>query len=275
LRIAQDISFVAELAAFRGRFEIYLQFDGFKDSTYANLRGREDLLSIKLKAIDNLRRYKIPITLVSTIKKDVNDDEIGKIFEFAVNTPGIRGITFQPVAFFGRSGEVSTINRVTLSGIIERLAKQTAGAVKKEDIVPLPCNVDRIAVSYFYKDKRGFEPLTRRLNVKSYLPLIDNTLAFDAEKLLKENKKELFTCCCSSFLKDLGRFIPKNYLRMDDEQKRAYWDEHSFRITIVSFLDRFNFDMKSIKKECLHFITPDLKRVPFSSYNMLHRKLYK
>lgn len=273
LRIAKDEEFVKKLSEFRGRFEIYLQFDGFKDTTYQFLRGNKNLLKTKLKSIENLIKYKIPITLVATIQKGINDDEIGKIFEFAVNTRGIRGINFQPVAFFGRTKNVDTGDRITLSGIINRLEKQTKGSIMRKDIVPLPCNIHRVGVSYFYRDEKGFFPLTRKLDVKNYLPIIDNTFAFDADKIL-EDKSNLIGCCScfSKFFSDFGKLIPKDYKKLNDEDKRTWWDEHSFRLSIVSFIDKYNLDMASMKKECVHFITPDLKRIPFSSYNMFHRK---
>jgi uncharacterized radical SAM superfamily Fe-S cluster-containing enzyme len=43
LRIARDENFAKELSKFRDRFEIYLQFDGFKESTYKHLRGKNFL----------------------------------------------------------------------------------------------------------------------------------------------------------------------------------------------------------------------------------------
>jgi uncharacterized radical SAM superfamily Fe-S cluster-containing enzyme len=279
IKIAEDENFAKELSKFRGRFAIYLQFDGFKESTYQHLRGRKDLLKTKLKAIENLRKYKIPITLVATIEKDINDDEIGQLFEFGINTNGIRGINFQPITFFGRVPKEKTENRITLSGIINRLEKQTKQTVLKTDIIPLPCNVHRVGIGFFFKKNKNFLPVTRVVNVKSYLPLIDNTFAFDAEKLLKEKSKigVLGNCCVcmKAFLSDLNKFIPENYNEMQEEEQIKYWDENSFMVSISSFIDKYNFDEKSMQKECVHFITPDLKRIPFSTYNMIYRNNYK
>jgi len=50
IRIAEDEGFVKSLQQFAGGFEVYLQFDGFKDSTYLKLRG-QNLLAKKLKAL--------------------------------------------------------------------------------------------------------------------------------------------------------------------------------------------------------------------------------
>ncbi|MFO0703510.1 MAG: radical SAM protein [Patescibacteria group bacterium] len=98
LRIAKDEEFVKELAKFKGRFEIYLQFDGFSENTFKTIRG-VDLREVKKKAIANLTKYEIPITLVATIVNGVNDEEIGEIINLGFNTKYIRGINFQPLAF--------------------------------------------------------------------------------------------------------------------------------------------------------------------------------
>lgn len=277
LRAAEDEEFVKALSKFRGGFEIYLQFDGFDGKTYEHFRGK-DILDLKLKAIENFQKYKIPITLVSTIQRGVNDKEIGKIVDFAMKTEFIRGINFQPVAYFGRGRGVAK-DRITLSGVIREIENQVE-SIEKGDIVPLPCNVERVAVSYFFKSGGKFIPLTRNFDVKSYLPLIDNTFAFDADSILRGNKKALLSgallCDCMGGL--LGKkdgIIPKGYLKMDKEERMSWWDNNSFRISVTSFVDAYNFDTRSIQKECVHVITPDLKRIPFSAYNLIYRKDYK
>jgi 7,8-dihydro-6-hydroxymethylpterin dimethyltransferase len=273
LRIARDKDFVRELGQFEGGFEIYLQFDGFSGKTYEHLRGR-DLSEIKQKAIENLVGNKIPITLVSTIERGINDSEIGNIVEFAINKTYIRGVNFQPVALFGRLKNVNSKDRITITGIIENIEKQTSGMIKKSDFIPLPCNVDRVALTYLYRNGDGFVPLTRDLDIKNYLPAIRNTFKFNPEYFLKDLTKSVFSGkCCDyvGFLKNIGKIIPKDYFLKSKEEKLEYVSANTFRISITSFLDAYNFDIKSMKKECVHIITPDLKKIPFSSYNILHR----
>ena len=276
LRIAEDEGFAKELSQFIGDFEIYFQFDGFDEKTYQHLRGKS-LLETKLKAIKNLTKYQMPITLVSTIERGINDHEIGKIVEFGINTKYIRGINFQPVCFSGRLGNVDTKNRITVTGIINNIEKQTSGMIKKKDFIPLPCNVDRVAITYLYKTNNGFIPLTRDLDIKNYLPVIRNTFKFDPEDFLKDLTKNIFTpkdTCCDylNLLNKFKKIIPGSYLLKSKRDKIEYVSENTFRISITSFIDAYNFDMKSMKKECVHIITPDLKKIPFSSYNLLHRK---
>ncbi len=276
IRIGEDENFVKELSKFKGKFEVYLQFDGFDSKTYSHLRGR-DLSKLKLKAIENLIKYEIPITLVTTIEKGINDKQIGKIIEFGIKTKCIRGINFQPVAYFGRLKNVDTSKRITLSGVINLIEEQVPDLFEKGDIIPLPCNVERVAVTYMAKSENGkFIPITRNVKVKSYLPLIDNTFAFDADKILKNKAKEVFTgagcCSCMKFIKDIKNIIPLSFALKSKEEKIKYINENTFRISITSFIDVYNFDLKSMQKECVHIITPELTKIPFSSYNMFYRK---
>ena len=53
LRIADDEEFARKLGVFKGSFEIYLQFDGFKESCYSSLRG-ENILERKMRAISTI-----------------------------------------------------------------------------------------------------------------------------------------------------------------------------------------------------------------------------
>lgn len=278
LRLAEDEALVKELAKFVDNFEIYFQFDGFDDTIYRQLRGR-DLLAIKIKALENLSKYAIPTTLVSTIGHNLNEQEIGKIVEFAINSSNIRGINFQPIAFFGRYAinNSDQLNRPTITGIMKKIEEQTTGMIKRTDFIPLPCNVDRVAITYLFKTKEGFIPLTRKLDIKNYLPAIRNTFKFDPDDFLKDLTKNLFnfSCNCGSYLgllKQIKNLVPKNYFLKSEAEKSKYIGENTFRISITSFLDAYNFDLKSMKKECVHIITPDLKKIPFSSYNILHRK---
>lgn len=275
IRIAEDEDFVKELSLFKGRFEVYLQFDGFSDSVYQHFRGRK-LSEVKMKAIENLNKWNIPTTLVSTLTNNVNDQEIGKIVSMGMASSCIRGINFQPAAYFGRIPNSEVDNRLTITSVVRLIENQTSGIIKRADFIPLPCNADRVAITYFYKDKAGsFVPLTREMDVSKYLPYIKNTFKFDPDDFLKELSANIFTKeCCNvmGFFKDLSKVIPLNYLFKTEQEKIDYVSANTFRISITSFIDAYNFDIKSAQKECVHVITPELKKIPFSMYNLIHRK---
>jgi hypothetical protein len=44
-----------------------------------------------------------------------------------------------------------------------------------------------------------------------------------------------------------------------------------FRITISSFLDAYNFDVRRVMKCCTHHVLPTGHIIPFCAYNVLYR----
>ena len=102
IRIAEDPAFVDALAELRPGFEVYLQFDSLNDDALKNLRGAA-LSRIRRQALANLEARNISTTLVCTVKRGVNDDEIGDIVRHALKYNCVRGVTFQPVQDAGRN----------------------------------------------------------------------------------------------------------------------------------------------------------------------------
>jgi len=272
LRIAEDPAFAAALHEFYGGFEVYLQFDGFTPRAYERLRGR-DLSAVKQQAVNNLAEAGVPMTLVTTVHPTANESELGRIIQYGLDTPFVRGINFQPVARFGRCPDDA--GGVTLTGILHRIERQTQGMVRVSDFIPLPCNTDRVAISYLYRDKGNFIPIMRNAKIREYLPLIKNTLLFDARDILSQTAAGLlkgqYICECLGFLKDFLPLAPlgKN-IRLEGGQVK-YNIENTFRLSVTSFLDRYNFELRAMKKECVHVLTPDLRKIPFSAYNLFYR----
>ncbi|MCL1793870.1 MAG: radical SAM protein [Oscillospiraceae bacterium] len=272
IKIAEDEEFVCELAKFRGGFEVYLQFDGLDDKAYSKLRGK-NLAGAKKQAIANLNKYKIPATLVATIEKGVNDHLCGEILVYGMNAACVRGVNYQPVGYYGDAAAPE--DRITLSGILDRIEKQTGKMMKTSDFIPLPCDVERVAITYLFKDKKGFIPITRNKDLSEFKNFIGNTFVFTVEDALKnfgEDGKIFDVGGCCDLTSEIKKRIPKNFIFKSKEEKLKFVDENTFRISVSSFVDRYNFDMKSMQKECVHIITPDLRRIPFSAYNMIYRR---
>jgi len=269
LRIARDEAFARELATFQGGFEVYLQFDGLDEASTARCDGA---LQHKLEAIKVLERLNIPTTLVMTVQAGVNDHAMGDVIAFAMGHRNIRGVNFQPLAFFGRVPPgVSTRDRATLTGVLKGIEAQTRGQILLSDFIPLPCDVDRVAVNYLYRSGSAWVPITRGVDFRGYLPYIRNTFNFKAEEFIQAAAPA--HGCCG--LADLVKFIPARFLLKSRTERVEYVNENLFRLSAVSFLDAHNFDLKAMQKECVHIITPDLRKIPFSAYNMLHRSPWK
>lgn len=269
LRIAEDEAFARELAGLVPGFEVYLQFDGMEEASSVALRG-EALVARKRAAVERLDALGVPVTLVTMVQAGVNDHELGELIRYGLGQDCVRGVNLQPVAYFTGSDDEAVRNRITLTGILDRVEAQTGGDVRKADFIPLPCDVDRVAITYLYRSGERFVPITRRVDFRPFLPQLPNTFAFDADQVSAAACSG--SCdCAGRLLSSLQPLIPAGHAERSTEEKVDHFNRNVFRLSVSSFLDPFNFDMRSMQKECVHVITPDLRRVPFSAYNMFHR----
>ena len=138
IRLAEDPAFAKALAE-AGLDIVFLQFDGTRDGIYQKLRGRP-LLQTKLEAIRICSGLHLGVTLVPTVVKGVNDDNLGELISLACSlAPGVRGIHFQPVSFFGRipcsPGEE---DRYTLDRLMVDISDQAG--IPIESFMPSRCD---------------------------------------------------------------------------------------------------------------------------------------
>ena len=274
LRLAHDEQLLDTLAALGPGLEVYLQMDGVTAQAAGALRGR-DVLETKLAAIARLASRSVPVTLVMTAAAGINDHELGRMVLFGLRTPGVRGLNIQPLAWFGRQSGEPGLDRLTLTGVLRRLEAQTGGLLRRDDFVPLPCDVERVAISYLVRRGDEFAPVLRGVDARRLVPLIDNTLAFDTGDVVRKAVRGLVagvgarTCC--DFLRAFASLGPPGLLLRSRRTQARFVTESTFRISITSFLDRFCFEGRAARRECVHVITPDGFRFPFSAYNTLHR----
>ena len=114
-RIAHDDRFLAELAEVRPHF--YFQFDGFDPETYRIIRGEPRHSGRKAARARPACGDRLNVTLVPAIERGVNEHEIGKIVDFAIEHPAVRGINFQPAFHAGRHMQHDPMQRMTIPDI--------------------------------------------------------------------------------------------------------------------------------------------------------------
>ncbi|MFM7468335.1 MAG: radical SAM protein, partial [Vampirovibrionales bacterium] len=159
VRLAKDKAFVEKLSHYTPGFEVYLQFDSLTAPTQHVLRG-EDLTAIRREALENLNAYHIPTTLVCVVRRGLNDQELGDILRFAQQQPCVRGVTFQPVQEAGRTEQYhAKTDRLTLTEVRSAILEQYP-TFTPQDLIPVPCHPDGIAMGYGLKTEEGVTPLS-------------------------------------------------------------------------------------------------------------------
>ena len=160
IRLARDPAFAKALAE-AGLDIVFLQFDGTRDEIYEALRG-EKLLETKLEAIRVCSDLRIGVTLVPTVVKGVNDDNLGEIVRLAASlAPGVRGIHFQPVSFFGRYPKApGEGDRYTLDQLMADISDEAG--IPLESFMPSRCDhpLCGFHASFLIEKDGGLKPLS-------------------------------------------------------------------------------------------------------------------
>jgi tetraether lipid synthase len=269
IRIAGDPEFVAALAEMKRAFEVYLQFDALSEHALKTIRGA-DLRRVRERALEALERAGISTTLVCVIRKGVNDGEIGDVLRYAQRWSCVRGVTFQPVQDAGRNeGFDPGENRIVLSEIRRAIIDQW-GVFGEDDLIPLPCNPDAISIGYGMRAGVEVKPLTHLFPQEVLVQTAPNSVTFESNPEMRKLLIELLSLSCAgqqsaNVLREVLCCLPLV------EVPASIGYDRIFRVTVVSFLDRFNFCLAGVKRSCIHFVTGDGRVIPFDTYNMFHR----
>ena len=273
IRIAKDPAFAEKLATYVPDFEIYLQFDSLQARPLEILRGL-DLREIRQKALEQLNRLNLSTTLVVTLQKGLNDNEIGDIIDFALKQRCVRGVTFQPTQVAGRLEHFDpATDRITLTAVRQEILKQSP-LFTPADIIPVPCNPDALAMAYALKIDGEVFPLTRYLDPGDLLDNSRNTIVYEQDERLQRHLIRLFSTgnsveCATNELQALMCCLPRI-----EAPNLSY--ENLFRIIIMRFIDAYDFDVRAIKKSCVHIVNQEADRIiPFETMNLFYRDQQK
>jgi uncharacterized radical SAM superfamily Fe-S cluster-containing enzyme len=268
IRIAKDEQFVKRLATYQPDFEIYLQFDSFKKEALEQLRG-EDLREVRRKAIENLNKYNLSTTLVVTLQKGLNTDEIGSIIDYALLQPCVRGVTLQPTQQAGRLENFNpATDRYTMTEVRTAILEQT-NVFTAQDLLPVPCNPDALVMGYALKLSGQVFPLTRMIDPNDLLDNSKNTIVYEQDEMLKRHLLHMFSTGNSV---DTAREHLKSIMCcLPDIDARGLSYDNLFRVIIMNFIDAQNFDVRAIKKSCVHIVNKDMSIIPFETMNMFYR----
>lgn len=269
IRLANEPDFAARLAEHGRGFEVYLQFDSLEREALLELRGA-DLREVRLRALERLNELGLSTTLVVTVKKGCNDGELGRILEFALQQPCVRGVTFQPIQDAGRNEAYDPrAHRLTLTEVRRRILEQS-DVFKPADILPVPCHPDSIAMAYALKREGRAVPLTGLLPPELLIEGARNTIVFEQDPALQAHLFALLSTAHSpessaASLRDLLCCLPRV-----DAPGVGYAD--LFRVIIMAFQDARSLDVRSVKKSCVHIVHPrDGRAIPFETYNLFYR----
>ena len=113
-------------------------------------------------------------------------------------------------------------------------------------------------------------PLTSMIPPEVLINGAANTILYEQDPAVRDNLFKLFATNHSprsgaGTLRELLCCLPKVFV----PDSITY--ENIFRIIIMQFIDAHSFDVRSVKKTCVHIVHPDGRLIPFDTYNLFYR----
>lgn len=257
LRLAHDRAYLRELKD-AGASCVFLQFDGVDDDVYRIMRGRP-LLSEKMAAIDACAEERMPVVLVPTVARGINDGQLGDIVRFALErAPFVRGVHIQPVARFGRFSPEAA-GHITIPGVLAELERQTDGMVKRSHFRGGEAESVYCSFSASYRIDGG-----KLVHLPSAKPLCCGAMD-DPDAVFRARRANSLRWGTDLDLLDTAP-EPGSLDAFLVESRR-----NAFSITGMEFMDAETLDLERLER-CYVFIADDEgKLFPFCAYNLTAR----
>ena len=119
--------------------------------------------------------------------------KIGKIIDYALQQPCVRGVTLQPIQAAGRVENYDPArDRLTLTEVRRKILEQST-VFRSEDVIPVPCHPDSLAMAYALKVGGKIVPLTGMIDPKILLEGGRNTIVYEEENAIRDHVFKLFS----------------------------------------------------------------------------------
>ncbi len=272
IRVANDPAFCEFMSQYAGRLQLYLQFDGFRRTTFEQVRGAAGLGAIKAKAVANAVAAGVFVMPVMAVARDINLDEIGQVVRFCLeHHPNLNTLILQPAFYAGRYTNDQAARRMTTGDIVAAVEAQTNGLFAGADFGPIPCSDPNcFAMAVALKSGDRFVPVSR------YFPRYDTwsdpgvaqRVATFADRLPQNLMETLSEDALVDQLLDLLSGVQDNAEGKGD----ALTDYRSwFIIGIKPFMDAHTYDQDRVDACCTHVVDRGGNPVSLCEYNTLRR----
>lgn len=284
LELARDRGLAQELAG-RNVYAV-LSFNTHEGATSRAIHGR-DIVPVKMQALEILKRHAVPTTLLNVMIRDVNDHEIGRVIETAMREDFIRSVTVQTMTYTGSGGRTfGPRAHLPVDGVLDRIERQTSGAIRKSDFIPLPsAHPLCYAVTMLLTDGGGaYVPLVRtiapavlrKILENGYLPHPEETFVGAANRAITELwARPDRSADDDRFLKIARKVLDETYpagVTLTAHQRQARAEKHIKTIYVHAHMDEDTFDVDRARR-CGDLV-PDRpgSLIPACTYNLFYRQ---
>jgi len=312
IRFANDPGLVELVSRHRKRTDIFFQFDGLDPQATRRLRGEDILQTKlraieKLGEADV--HITLAVTLQGGVNDNeigpIVDFALERPWITGIN---FQPATYSGRHQLPEELE----ERITFPDVMKAVQQQSECGFSVDDFFPLPCaHPNCHIIGLAYRRGSDLTPVNRFIDVTDNLDLLANGISFTRERSADLIAHLIGNACCSDgscapdgnsliqltangkkSISENGTAAKNGDKRSNDNEWRsasvnlesvseeffhkAATDQLGakdlFRITITSFLDAYNFDLRRLMKCCTHHVLPSGHVIPFCAYNVLYRE---
>ncbi len=278
-----------------GLSNLYLSFDGVTPKT--NPKNHWEVPY----TLESCRKANVGVVFVPTVIKSINDHELGDILRYAQgNMDVVKAISYQPVSLTGRMSKKEREKyRITIPDCIDRIEEQTEGQVTRDDWFPVPsCSPVTHFIEAFTKKPQYdlsihfasgagtyvFEdPETKKLVPITAFVDIPGLFEYLEEKTDELNSGTNKYIIAAKFLSRINGFVDKkkqpnglsfaklltSAILKHDYSSVGQFHIRSMFLGMMHFQDKYNQDEERLQRCDIHYLTPDLRIIPFCSFNVI------
>jgi uncharacterized radical SAM superfamily Fe-S cluster-containing enzyme len=264
IRLARDPRFAPALADLG--VHVYLQFDGFEESTQTAIRGRS-LTEEKLRALDRCAEAGVSVSLAAAVERGLNEHEVGAILRFGVEHPAVTGVFFQPVTHSGRfRADSDPLDKLTNHDVIEAIGAQLPEWFRPDDFVPVPCcSPSCRSATFALYDDQDLIPLPRLVDVEDYLDYVTNRAVPDLE--VREALEGLWSAKAAGGSDPVAERLECVACATAMPAELREVAARGFMVVVHDFQDPYTLVIQKLRKCCVSEIAPDGRLIPFCAYN--------
>ncbi len=276
LKLAEDPDLCARLAEL-GVY-VVLSFNTLDPEVSRRLHGR-DLVGSKLRAIDNLTRAGVKMTLLQVMIPGVNEAAAGDILELMRQYDSILSYTVQTMTYTGQGGGQWPERRhLPVDEAAATVCSHSGGRLAIDDFLPRPsAHPLCYLTAYFLKDGDRFLPLARCVPRDRLLALMRDSYLIrldDDAQLLRDGLNQLYARGETEALRVFRGIVEKLYpadRELSAFARQQLSDACVRTVYVHAHMDEDTFD-------CSRAMTcPDLvpatpgRLIPACTYNLIYR----
>jgi uncharacterized radical SAM superfamily Fe-S cluster-containing enzyme len=283
IRLAKDESLVEALARIGAR--VALSFDSFEKEADVTLQGAA-LLPLKMKCLELLEKHGVNTTLIPVMTRGINDQEVGRIIDFALKKSNIRHLEIHTMTFTGQSGVAfDRSGRISMYEVLERIAQTTDGLLGIDDFVSSPCAHPLCyQIAYLLVDPDGGRPIpfTRFMSREAVWDALADRLYMEPTPRLEAAMRDAIDRLWVDGGPDadrtlrllkrlLGEMFPTDRA-VTREEALAAGERGIKAVYVHSHMDEETFDTERAVDCCDSNTYPDGTTIPICNYNVLYRE---